>query len=373
MGIELAGLTWERPWAWWALIVPIALLLLAKRPLRPRTVATGALGLWRRVQESPRGGGGERPQIPPGLWWLCAGLVAGALAMAGPKERAPGSVRTWTVIVDRSPSMHLPVAPGGEARLAHALALLEDEWLGHVKTGDEVRWFDGSDWAVGLDLPEAWADAPRAPMARPMWRLWDAPGVVWLCDRAPELERLAASVCASGGAAAPGPVAVDGEDRLDWSEDGLLRVVGGAPPRSVRVVALGGELETFIELWADERGLSLNRGGHSPEDVLVVTRGSGAAQSMAGLLSLRPGEGELEGSDPAAFALFWSERLDGHCLPAAGLSPVTARAQIGKGMWIYGRAPDERSDGGPSGRAWEGWLALLSCGLVAVALVGYLR
>ena len=64
-------------------------------------------------------------------------------------------------------------------------------------------------------------------------------------------------------------------------------------------------------------------------------------------------------SDPAAFALFWSERLDELCLPAAGLSPLRARAPIGKAIWLAGRDPDERRDGGPPGRAWEGWLALL--------------
>ena len=383
MGVEFAGLTWGRPEAWWGLLAPVAILLFARRPLRPRTVATGALSLWRRVQESSRGGDGERPQVPPGLWWLCAGLIVGVLAMAGPRERTPGSTRSWSVLVDRSPIAHLPVASGGKTRLARAVELLEEEWRDLVHDGDRVRWYDGSEWVESEHFPEAWSEAPRAPMQPPEWARWDAPGAVWVCARAPDSTRLEASLCASGGEAAPGPVAVDGEDRLDWSGDGLVRVVGGAPRRSVRVVDLRGDLAAFIELWADERGLVMNKGGPSADDVLVVSQrapgsgglatNDGSGSARAGVLSLGPSEGALLGTDPAAFALFWSERLDELCLPVTGLSPVAGRAPIGKAMWIAGRAPDERRDGGPPGRAWEGLLALLSCGLVAVALVGFPR
>lgn len=381
--MEFAGLVWERPSAWWGLLVPLAILIIARRPLRPQLLATGALGLWRRVVASTEGSGGERPQIPPGLWWLCAGLVVGVLALAGPRGRVPGAVRTWSILVDRSPGSYLPVEVGGETRLARGVALLEEEWRGKLWDGDRVRWFDGAEWIAGEEFPESWWEEPRAPRAAPAWERWDAPGVVWLCGRAPEALRRAASLCASGGEAAPGPVAVEGGDRLDWSAAGLVRVAGGAARRGVRVVGVAGALAEFMEVWAAERGLHLHGGAEEDGDVLFVShagevvgasgRDPGWPEARSGWIALRAGEGSLMSGDSAAFALRWSVRLDEACLPAAGLSPASARAPIGKAMWIAGEVPDERRDGGPPGRAWEGWMALLSCGLVAVALLGYAR
>jgi len=166
-------------------------------------------------------------------------------------------------------------------------------------------------------------------------------------------------------------VAIDGKDRLDWDGAAVVRVPGAAPRRVVRLVRVGGDLASFVELWAEERGLQLSRGGASVDDVLVLIRAADEAGGPEqGALHVFPGEESSAGRDPAAFALLWSERLDEACLPAAGLSPVSARAPIGNAMWIAGTAPDERRDGGLPGRAWEGWLALLSCGLVAVAFIG---
>lgn len=377
MGTELAGLIWERPLAWWALLLPALVLLAAKQPLRPRLMATGALSLWRRVLETPGAGGGERPQVPKGIWWLCAGLTLGVLAMAGPRSRAVGASRTWVVVVDRSPATYLAVdAPAGGTRLAHGLELLEEEWADSVREGDVVRWFDGAEWTESARFPGDWLLAPRTPMRAPDWSRWDAPGSVWLCARPPLPEPREASLCASGGSAAPGPVAIDGEDRLDWATGRLMRVVGGAPRRCVRLVDVGGDLADFVGLWADERGLELSIGAPSEDDVLVISRAPGEGREStprSGALSVGLAEESLGRRDPAEFALLWSERLDEACLPATGLSPVTARAPIGNEIWISGEAPDERRDGGLPGRAWEGWLALLSCGLVAVALVCFPR
>jgi hypothetical protein len=170
-------------------------------------------------------------------------------------------------------------------------------------------------------------------------------------------------------------VAIDGEDRLDWSGGRLVRVIGGAPRRCVRVIDVGGDLVDFIKLWAEERGLELTSGAPSEDDVLLISGGSvsGGVTSQSGALTIGIADESLGERDPAEFALLWSERLDEACIPAAGLSPVSGRAPIGNEIWNPGRAPDERSDGGLPGRAWEGWLALLSCGLVAVALVGFPR
>ena len=356
--------------AWWGLILPVLVLLAAKQPLRPRLMATGALSLWRTVRESPGAGGSERPAVPWAIWFLCAGLTAGVLSMAGPRSISAGVSRSWVVVVDRSPVTYL-AASAEESRLERGLGLLEEEWRGYVREGDRVRWFDGSEWREGMSFPEDWRSAPRSPAGAPDWERWDAPGSVWLCARPPACEPLEASICASGGDAALGPVAIDGADRLDWDGVGMVRVPGAAPRRVIRLAGVGGDLVSFVELWAEERGLELSRGAASGDDVLVLRRaGDGASEPQRGALSILPGEESLGDRDPAAFALLWSERLDEACLPAAGLSPVSARAPIGNAMWIAGRAPDERRDGGLPGRAWEGWLALLSCGLVAVALIG---
>ncbi|MCH2103309.1 MAG: hypothetical protein MK297_04770 [Planctomycetes bacterium] len=372
MGFELAGLVWERPQAWWGLCLPLLVLLAAKQPLRPRQMATGALSLWKRVMESPGAGGSERPAVPWAIWLLCAGLTAAVLSMAGPRSVAPGASREWVVLVDRSPSSYLPAEDASdEDRLARGIKLLEEEWLGLLREGDRVRWFDGQAWEEGMGFPDAWRDAPRAPMLAPDWTQWDAPGCVWLCARPPAIPRAESSLCSGGGAAAPGPVAIDGEDRLDWDGAALVRVIGGAPRRTVRLDGVGGALADLVALWADERGLVLSRGAPSPEDVLVLSRaGDAGSRSEPGALSVLESEEEYGARDPAEFALLWSERLDEACLPAAGLSPVSARAPIGNAIWIQGAAPDERRDGGRPGRAWEGWLALLSCGLVAAALIG---
>jgi hypothetical protein len=171
-------------------------------------------------------------------------------------------------------------------------------------------------------------------------------------------------------------VAIDGEDRLDWVNGRLVRVIGGAPRRCVRVSDVGGDFADFVKLWAEERGLVFTSGAPSDDDILVISRsgvGGAGVAPRSGALSIGVAEESLGGDDPAEFALFWSERLDEACLPGAGLSPVSARAPIGNEIWIPGEAPDERRDGGLPGRAWEGLLALLSCSLVAVALVGFPR
>lgn len=372
--MELFGLVWQRPLAFLALALPLLVFLLARSPLRPHRLATGALSLWRRVQESPHGAGGDRPRLPLSLWWLVIGLSIGVLSLAGPRERSIESSRSWRVVVDRSPAAYLQSSEGGGLRIDAALARLDSEWRLGLGANDKVRWFDGTEWLEGREFPEAWRVAPGVALETPSFLDLDLPGTIWLCLVQPAGERRLASLCAGGATPSPGPVAIDGEDRLDWSSSGLQRVEGGAPLRSVRLVDIEGAFADFVSLWAEERGFLLNDSSGRSQEVLQISVSRGEDLALrGGQLLFTDKAGPPLGKDPADFALTWSRRLDGLCLPPAGFSSVSARALTGRSTWDLGEPPIEDFTGDPSEGAWEGWLALLSCGFVALAMLGAAR
>ena len=182
-----------------------------------------------------------------------------------------------------------------------------------------------------------------------------------------------ASLCAGGATPSPGPVAIDGEDRLDWSSSGLRRVEGGAPLRAVRLIEVEGAFVDFVSLWAEERGLRLNDSSEGTEEVLLISVASSSGEELAqrpGQLFFTDKTGPPLGDDPVEFALSWSRRLDSLCLSPAGFSTVSARALTGVSEWAVGEPPIEDSTGDPSQGALEGWLALISCGFVALAMLG---
>jgi hypothetical protein len=176
---------WQRPWAFWAFLLPVLVLLLARSPLRPHRVATGALSLWRRVEESAHAAGGERPKLPPALLCLVIGLFLGVLSLAGPRELSGGTSRTWQIVVDRSPSAYLSSAGSKLTRLDAALALLESRLSDELRSGDSLRWFDGSEWLGGSEVPSSWISAPRVALSAPRWEEQDLPGVIWVCPVEP--------------------------------------------------------------------------------------------------------------------------------------------------------------------------------------------
>jgi hypothetical protein len=367
---------WQRPWAFWAFLLPVLVLLLARSPLRPHRVATGALSLWRRVEESAHAAGGERPKLPPALLCLVIGLFLGVLSLAGPRELSGGTSRTWQIVVDRSPSAYLSSAGSKLTRLDAALALLESRLSDELRSGDSLRWFDGSEWLGGSEVPSSWISAPRVALSAPRWEEQDLPGVIWVCPVEPESERRAATLCAGGAEVSPGAVALDGQDRLDWDRGDLKRVIGGAPQRTVMMSGVEGRFADFVTLWAEERGLLLNRSEGGAQEVLRVSVGSSgedwgaeAWKSRPGLLLLSSVEGPTLGGDPAQFALTWSELLDTVCLPPIGFSPVWARSLSGDEAWELGEVPGRRSDGSSQDQSWGAWMALLACGFVAAALI----
>ena len=380
LAVELFGLEWQRAWALWGFILPAVVFLLARRPLRPDRLPTGALSFWRSVQESSTGGGGDLPKIPPAIWMLLFGLVFGVISLAGPKERSREASRTWHVIVDRSPAAYLKCAGDDASRMDAARALLEVELLGRLAGIDQVRWFDGEAWLEGLAFPAAWTSAPLEPLPAPSWSEHDLPGAVWLCSAVPPVEREAAHLCVGGARPCPGPVAIDGEDRLDWDVGGIERVLGAAPARSVALVGVKGAFAEFVTLWSEERGLNLN--DDSPDTVevlrvLVVDDGvemaAGEWRTAPGALMFADQSGPALRGDAAEFALTWSRRLDELCLAAPGFASVGARSLSAEQLWASGRAPREDGGGGQSASRLEGWLALLSCCFVAAAMIAAAR
>ena len=378
--VELFGFEWQRPWAMWGFIVPAAVFLLARRPLRPDRLPTGALSFWRSVQDSSAGGGGDLPKIPPAIWLLLFGLVFGVISLSGPKERPREIGSTWHVIVDRSPAAYLKCAGDKTSRMDAARALLEEELLGRLAGSDQVRWFDGEAWVEGLSFPPAWLSAPLEPLSAPSWSEHDLQGAVWLCSAVPPVDREVASLCVGGARPCPGPVSIDGEDRLDWDVGGIERIIGGAPTRSVALVGVEGAFAEFVALWAGERGLSLNDGSPEAVEVLRVLAADDDAEMASGEWRTAPGilifadqGGPDQRGDAAEFALTWSRRLDELCLAAPGFASVGARSLSAEQSWELGRAPREGEGGGQSASSLEGWLALLSCCFVAAAMIAAAR
>ena len=288
-------------------------------------------------------------------------------------EPSSEASQTWRVVVDRSPGAYLKSADDGVLRIDAALALLDSEWRLGLGARDKVRWFDGTEWLEGREFPDGWRTPPSVPLEAPDFLEQDLPGTIWLCLVQPEGERHFASLCAGGATPSPGPVAFDGEDRIDWTLDGLQRVAGGAPLRSVRLTEVGGPFVDFVSLWAEERGLRLNDPSEGAEEVLLISVASSSGEELAqrpGQLFFTDKTGPPLGGDPVEFALSWSRRLDSLCLPPAGFSTVSARALTGASEWGVGEPPIEDFTDDPSQGALEGWLALISCGFVALAMLG---
>jgi hypothetical protein len=403
--MEFLGLEWTRPTGWLALVLPLAVLLLARRAPRPRLAATGTLALWRAAARREVGGERRRGGLPPETWLTLAALSLGALALAGP--RRPPLHRPWTVVVDRSPAMHLPLdGAAGPTRL-HAAVARARAWL-EREGAREIEWAtwtrEGRAGVRAGAPPAEWLDAPATSQPAPPWERLDRPGHLWVLGAPPSPEPRWAGWSASGGAAAPGAVAALPGGRLHWDGEALVERAGG-PPASVSTSELPPLLETFARAWAGARGVDLagpgavaslhidcpgcesagglvraGRDGWSGEGPLAASpAGEGwdvwlaDPASGAPLVRARPGavrvDWRLEATagDPAAFALSWGRLLDGALLPPADVVPLAGRLAQGEGGLRAPRAPAAEPRGGERLPAALAGLALL-CAVLAALL-----
>ncbi len=396
----VGAVEWARPWALVLLAVPLYLLLAARRR-SSRTLAAADLEPWRGAARET---GAARPRAwRPPSWALACALLSitfAALAAAGPRLGA--SARTWIAVLDRSPSMHLD--DGGRTRLEHAVEAALSLAAGQ---GVALRWCAPPLEPDPVDaLPAAWREAPRAPLAPPAFEAFDAPGVVWVSDRAPEHPPQQAGFVAAGGAAVPGTVAVDGRDRIAWDGERLVRVAGAAAPRGVAVrgeLPADGPLERVVRAWCAARGLAF---GAEPDaatalvlhvadapaaEALEAGRdGWSAAGELRGAAPWRDADGALEAwlaqgplplvthgpgrvhvgwipagaptGDPAAFAVSWARLLDACLLDPAGVVPLGERRDAGAAARRPPRAP-----AGSSG-SYDATLPLALAALAAAAM-----
>jgi hypothetical protein len=376
---------WARPAGLLALLLPLAVWWLARRPRPPAEVATGTLAVWREVAVEALPAA-RRRRAP---WLLLAALGLGALALAGPRTSRAGS-NNWRVVVDRSPSMHLPIdargaaqgAAGGATRLERALALAEVELERRGARAPTYLAYDGVDFvAADGALPEAWRRPPALPHPEPDWSRVDRARTLWVTDQEPATQPRHAGLVLSGGELASGPAAVAPDGMLlDFDGQELRPSARRAAGRALWIDAtVPAPVRALAELWAAERGLDLaaapDTGGvalaiaapppgareplaigrdgwelevralagglprsASRADVasdfeLAPTPWLGGpvvlVQSAPGHIELAFDESSEPRGDPAAFALSWSALFDACLLPPREVVPVAERLAAG--------------------------------------------
>lgn len=378
------GFEFVRPLALAGLVVPALLLLLSLRPERPEPRAIGTFKLWRSLPES-REGAGQRRRIPLARWLLVTSLVLGCFGLAEPRETLPPVGKSWTVVVDRSPSMYLPHESGG-SRLEVALERLDLK--------GEVTWVDRGERVTG-SFPEAWHVQPPAPVPEPVWSRFDESGVLWITDAVQPGEH--AGLVASGGIAVPGPVGESDGRRLVWNGEELI-VEGAAPATRVLIdEGLPALVRGVCSAWAAEHGLDGSAGpvrlevrasgGDSPQrggrDGWTVA-GSGAVVHGAepwltnehgrAIISHAPGRIDVGlttitqlAPEEAAWVISWCELLEAALLPAPGVVSLDERAAVA----MADRAGRAREAPTPAPDPWPpaAILAAVAAGFGFLALV----
>ncbi len=406
--MSFAGCEWTRPAGFLALVVPLIVVLFASRRRPPREVPTGAFALWKAVAaEASSSSKARKRGLPRQLWWLVLALVLTALAIAGPRRLVAQASAPWTIVLDRSPSMYLPLGPGGaEPRLVHGVREAQ-AWLDELGVPPQARsWTDGERSAPrGTGPPAEFLSAPLAPAPPPSWARFDGPGRLWISDAEPQPAASAASVLLVGGAAIPGEVG----GGLAW-DGARLAPSSGATRGGVFASELPPVVQELLSLWCEERGLEFTSDeraarlrvyGLHPGAPEVSSHGRdgwrarGAWQpggaprsdewgrleewlapqlvtSAAGRIHIAcEGTMELSG-DPAAFAVSWSKLFDERCSPAPGVVALAERRAAGPARRSLG-APAPGSPARQDEAAWEAWLLLAAFSCASLWALSSLR
>jgi hypothetical protein len=361
----MSALEIARPLGLLALLLPVALLLGARAFARPERLATGTLAIWRRVLASPVPATPHRTRrIPPAVVLLALGLALGSLALAGPRIAEPEAPRRFRMLVDGSPSMDLPVQAGASETRRERAEANARAWLALHAPDASVRRIV-REGRIGSDD--------------------DAEDALWITDRAPSPPPEHAAWFASGGAAVPGPIAVNGTTRLDWDGASIVPVAGGAPRRSIEVRGtLPPPVAAVLEAWAAARNAVV--GPRDRASLVVSTAGDGdpfraeasrdgwsASVELARAATDSDERGPLESwladpsgrrlvafgrgrvdcpwtsmeeprGDPAAFAVSWASLLDRAALPPPGVVALAERAAAGDEAARPPRDPVEARD-----------------------------
>ena len=416
----LLGLDAARPAAAWALLLPVAYLLFRGAWAESRTIVTGTFELWRDLASAAPAPGARALARPPrSAWIVAAALLAGALAWLGPRTARAEDARIWTCVLDRSPSLGLPM--DGATRQVEALAAAETWLAEHARRGDRVRWVtpgrEPLELERGVRLPAGWT-APDRSAADPDWSLHDDPGTLWITDRAPASAPRHAGLFASGGPAVPGAVAADGRESVVWDGRELVRRPAEGPARPVIVGggahAVPAVIARMVQAWADARGFAVGGDARqeavlevaataSAEPTLPVVFGRDGWQSSGRARALtRPAEGVAEdwlvaatddgplvlvraapgriecaltemsepSGDPALFALSWAKLLDRCARAGEDVLPLSERRDAGPRVNVGGEEPDEPAGAGAAGPYVDAALALAAAFLAALGLFG---
>ena len=390
-----------------------------RRTAAAQTQWTGALSIWKRVPLIADEAGTrarERRALPWSLRFALGALALGVLALADPIASPHSASRpAWSLVLDRSPSMFLPVdsSAGAPLRIAAALerALELCERQGVAPAAREWRTcaWDGVHSANSARPPTEWLSNEWASAVTPPWSGLDSAGVLWISDCEPPLEPLFAGLALSGAAPIPGVCADLGLDSWTFDGEQLRREPWGVGRAGVVLPEnLPADVASLARLWARSRGLPVvaasaaacltispaGAGGagqagrlareswaspasSSPSAQMEGTRSwarfeSGSGPPSAGV-SWRPGKiflavSSLEGAaaDPAAFALDWSQLFEAACLPDPALVPLAARLRAGPARSV------EPAASVPGSRGPQRSLAALLSGLAGALVLAAL-
>ena len=415
------NLEWAHPSGLWALALPVVLALLSLRRGKPRSLHLGTLSLWRNLTGESEGARIRR-HIPLARVLLIGALVAGALALGGPRQKNPSTQATWHVVLDTRPAMFLEHTttdgmPSGQGtRLAAGLSALErllqqQDRRPALSWSRRVSGVTRLDRVAGERAPDAFVVPGPPGHERSSWLALDEPHTLWVSDSMPPGSQPEhAGYVLSGGGPVPGPVASVGDRLLsvragEWIEE------TGLPTRCVFLgEGLPALLASFVGVWAEERGLELSesdpgddtlalrlvaarpgsdspRMGHFGRDgwqasAPMVAVGEESASAPRArrwlsvevdgaswpLVSWRPGwvrvafgdPFEDRSGDPGAFAVSWADLLDRALLPAPSVLPQGERESAGPTITRAPRSASFNPVAGPGAWPLVRWLTAIA-------------
>jgi hypothetical protein len=352
----IEGIEWGRPAGFLLLLWIAAILWRLRRKDAPRILATGTLKIWRSVLgEGATVAAETRRRIPPRAWLWFVGVLASALAIVDVQGRRAPQAPLHVFHLDRSPSMYLHLEPDADkTRYASALdATLE--WLDEQSIPDTSReWRTSAGSPVrGAHPPATWATTPYPAHAEVPADLYEDEQLTVITDHSRDSR---SGLVASGGASAPGQIAERDGHSLNW--DGRL-VRPGAPLSDRRVAAgetIPDDLTELLRIWSDERGYSFAPATDCDIVIELGTPPSGDSKSRT--VWLPPMPAEERPSDPAFWAVRWSERLDAAMPPRPGIVSLEERQSAGESSFRPGASSGDVPS--PRGIPPAAWLAALS-------------